>query len=85
MTEPLQMIQNVAVPLGFNQPKRDRITPLSVSLHWIPAAGSCDLILFYVLLTVHLKKFCMSISVTTSEFNFCNYIHNYTVEAISTP
>ncbi len=37
--EPLQMIQNAAARLVFNEPKRAHITPLFVSLHWLPVAA----------------------------------------------
>ncbi len=32
--KPLQMIQNAAVRLVFNEPKRAHVTPLFISLHW---------------------------------------------------
>ncbi len=37
--KPLQMIQNVAARLVFNEPKRAHVTPLFVSLHWLPVAA----------------------------------------------
>ncbi len=37
--KPLQMIQNAAARLVFNEPKRARVTPLFVSLHWLPVAA----------------------------------------------
>ncbi len=37
--KPLQMIQNAAVRLVFNEPKRAHVTPLFVSLHWLPIAA----------------------------------------------
>ncbi|XP_071389800.1 uncharacterized protein, partial [Centroberyx affinis] len=37
--KPLQMIQNAAVRLVFNQPKRAHVTPLFISLHWLPVAA----------------------------------------------
>ncbi len=37
--KPLQMIQNAAARLVFNEPKRDHVTPLFVSLHWLPVAA----------------------------------------------
>ncbi len=36
---PLQMIQNAAARLVFNEPKRAHVTPLFVSLHWLPVAA----------------------------------------------
>ncbi|XP_051561236.1 uncharacterized protein LOC127445296 [Myxocyprinus asiaticus] len=33
---PLQMIQNAAACLVFNEPKRAHVPPLHVSLHWLP-------------------------------------------------
>ncbi len=38
--KPLQMIQNAAARLVFSEPKRAHVTPLFVSLHWIPVAAS---------------------------------------------
>ncbi len=37
--KPLQMIQNAAVRLVFNEPKRAHVTPLFISLHWLPVAA----------------------------------------------
>ncbi|XP_053535944.1 uncharacterized protein LOC128632763 [Ictalurus punctatus] len=37
--KPLQMIQNAAARLIFNQPKRTHVTPLFISLHWLPVAA----------------------------------------------
>ncbi len=36
--KPLQMIQSVAA-LVFNKPKRAHVTPLFISLHWLPVAA----------------------------------------------
>ncbi len=36
--KPLKMIQNAAARLVFNEPKRAHVTPLFVSLHWLPVA-----------------------------------------------
>ena len=33
------MIQNAAARLVFNQPKRAHVTPLLISLHWLPVAA----------------------------------------------
>ncbi len=38
--KPLQMIQNAAARLVFNEPKRAHVTPLFVSLHWLLVAAS---------------------------------------------
>ncbi len=35
----LQMIQNAAARLVFNKPKRTHVTPLFISLHWLPVAA----------------------------------------------
>uniref|UniRef100_A0A8C6L387 Reverse transcriptase domain-containing protein n=1 Tax=Nothobranchius furzeri TaxID=105023 RepID=A0A8C6L387_NOTFU len=35
---PLQMVQNAAARLVFNQPKRAHVTPLFIELHWLPLA-----------------------------------------------
>ncbi len=37
--KPLQMIQNAAARLVFNEPKRTHVTPLFISLHWLPVAA----------------------------------------------
>ncbi len=37
--KPLQMIQNVAARLVFCDPKRAHVTPLFISLHWLPVAA----------------------------------------------
>ncbi len=37
--KPLQIIQNAAARLVFNEPKRAHVTPLFVSLHWLPVAA----------------------------------------------
>ncbi len=36
--KPLQMIQNAAARLVFNEPKRAHVTPLCISLHWLTVA-----------------------------------------------
>lgn len=37
--KPLQMIQNAAARLVFNLPKSAHVTPLLISLHWLPIAA----------------------------------------------
>ncbi len=37
--KPLQMIQNAAALLVFSEPKRAHVTPLFISLHWLPVAA----------------------------------------------
>ncbi len=37
--KPLQMIQNAAARLVFNEPKRAHVTPLFISLHWLLVAA----------------------------------------------
>ncbi len=37
--KPLQMIQNAAARLVFNKPKRAHVTPLFISLHWLPVTA----------------------------------------------
>ncbi len=37
--KPLQMIQNAAARLVFNETKRAHVTPLFISLHWLPVAA----------------------------------------------
>src|SRR4029434_10637788 len=39
VVKPLQMIQNAAARLVFNQPKRAHVTPLLIDLHWLPVAA----------------------------------------------
>ncbi len=41
--KPLQMIQKAAVRLVFSEPKRDHVTPLFVSLYWLPVAARIKL------------------------------------------
>uniref|UniRef100_A0AAY4DP64 Reverse transcriptase domain-containing protein n=1 Tax=Denticeps clupeoides TaxID=299321 RepID=A0AAY4DP64_9TELE len=40
--KPLQMIQNMAARLIFNQPKYTHVTPLLTSLHWLPVAARIE-------------------------------------------
>src|SRR4029434_8871283 len=54
VVKPLQMIQNAAARLGFNQPKRAHATPLPLELHWLPVAARIkfkSLMLAYRVLT----------------------------------
>ncbi len=37
--KPLQMIQNAAARLVFSEPKKAHVTPLFISLHWLPVAA----------------------------------------------
>ncbi len=37
--KPLQMIQNAAARLVFSEPKRAHVTPLFISLHWLPVSA----------------------------------------------
>ncbi len=37
--KPLQLIQNAAAKLIFNEPKRMHVTPLFINLHWLPIAA----------------------------------------------
>ncbi len=37
--KPLQMIQNAAARLVFSEPKSAHVTPLFISLHWLPVAA----------------------------------------------
>ncbi|XP_053536653.1 uncharacterized protein LOC128632899 [Ictalurus punctatus] len=37
--KPLEMIQNAAACLVFNQSQRTHVTPLFISLHWLPVAA----------------------------------------------
>ena len=39
VVKPLQMIQNAAARLVFNQPKRANVTLLLIELHWLPVAA----------------------------------------------
>ena len=54
VVKPLQMIQNAAARLVFNQPKRAHVTPLLIELHWLPVAARIkfkSLMLAYRVLT----------------------------------
>ncbi len=37
--KPLQLIQNAAARVVFNEPKKAHVTPLFISLHWLPIAA----------------------------------------------
>ncbi len=37
--KPLQLTQNAAARLIFNEPKRTHVTPLFINLHWLPIAA----------------------------------------------
>ncbi len=37
--KPLQLIQNAAARLIFNEPKRTHVTPMFINLHWLPIAA----------------------------------------------
>ncbi len=39
--KPLQLTQNTAARLIFNEPKRTHVTHLFISLHWLPIAAQC--------------------------------------------
>ncbi len=41
--KPLEMIRNVAARLVFSEPKRAHVTPLVISLHWLPVAAGIKL------------------------------------------
>ncbi len=43
--KPLQLIQNAAARLIFNEPKRARVTPLFINLHWLPIAARINVCL----------------------------------------
>ncbi len=45
--KPLQLIQNAAARVVFNEPKKAHVTPLFISLHWLPVAAR---IIFKVLM-----------------------------------
>ncbi len=38
--KPLQLIQNAAARLIFNEPKRTHVTPLFINLHWLPSIAA---------------------------------------------
>ncbi len=38
-TKPLQLIQNAAARVVFNEPKIAHVTPLFIRLHWLPVAA----------------------------------------------
>ncbi len=37
--KPLQLIQNTAARVVFNEPKKAHVTPLFIRLHWLPIAA----------------------------------------------
>ncbi len=37
--KPLQLIQNAAARVVFNEPKKAHVTPLFIRLHWLPIAA----------------------------------------------
>uniref|UniRef100_A0A672M4X8 UTP6 small subunit processome component n=1 Tax=Sinocyclocheilus grahami TaxID=75366 RepID=A0A672M4X8_SINGR len=39
LKHPLQLIQNAAAKVVFNEPKKAHVTPLFISLHWLPVAA----------------------------------------------
>ncbi len=39
--KPLQLMQNAAARLIFNEPKRTHVTPLFINLHWLPISAQC--------------------------------------------
>ncbi|KAI2657366.1 putative RNA-directed DNA polymerase from transposon BS [Labeo rohita] len=41
--KPLQLIQNAAARIIFNEPKRTHVTPLFINLHWLPTAAHMKL------------------------------------------
>ncbi len=43
--KPLQLILNAAARLIFNEPKRARVTPLFINLHWLPIAARINVCL----------------------------------------
>src|SRR4029434_6841911 len=43
VVKPLQMIQNAAARLVFNQPQRAHVTLLLIELHWLPVAARIKL------------------------------------------
>ncbi len=43
--KPLQLIQNAAARLIFNEPIRARVTPLFINLHWLPIAARINVCL----------------------------------------
>src|SRR4029434_1154668 len=54
VVKPLQMVQNAAAHLAFNQPKSAHVTPLLIELHWLPVAARIkfkSLMLAYRVLT----------------------------------
>ncbi len=43
--KPLQLIQNAAARLNFNEPKRTHVTPLFINFHWLPIAARINVCL----------------------------------------
>ncbi len=61
--KPLQMIQNAGARLVFNEPKRAHVTPLFVSLHWLPVAA-------------HIKFKTLMIAYRTTKGSAPTYFHS---------
>ncbi len=62
--KPLQMIQNAAARLVFNEPKRAHVTPLFISLHWLLVAARIQfktLMLAYRTTTGSAPSYCHSL------------------------
>ncbi len=57
--KPLQLIQNAA-RLIFNEPKRTHVTPLFITLHWLPIAAQCINVCLQNHLCTPLPKFITS-------------------------
>ncbi len=52
--KPLQMIQNAAARLVFNEPKRAHVTPLFISLHRLPVAARIKFKTLKIFLSIHI-------------------------------
>ncbi|KAI2653096.1 Exosome complex component RRP42 [Labeo rohita] len=61
--KPLQMIHNAAARLVFNEPKRAHVTPLFITLHWLPIAAH-----------IKLKKLMLAYRTTTGSASA--YLHS---------
>src|SRR4029434_7322857 len=75
----LQMIQNAAVRLVFNQPKRTHVPPLLIELHWLPVAARMleqgDFWFCSHLLKCSCKGKCYTQDAALVKYGNPNYIH----------
>jgi len=62
-TKPQQMIQNAAARLVCNEPKKAHVTPLLISMHWLP-------------LTAHIKFKALTLAYRLTTGSAPSYLHS---------